>query len=118
MYKRKGCELWTIEERDVGGFCKDKDTVLLMYLKVHKDIDLDSQIDVILEIDGIRYLGYLEGLNLFQGGTLGDFLYSPICYFHICQERYLEGVEIVKEVEYDFNPVSKYVNNYGCTFDE
>ena len=119
MYKRKGCAVWTVEEKDckiititiesrmVGlknGSRKreDKKYFVIKDLWFHKDTELPKQIDVIFEYKDKRYLGYLEfdESRIINAYRDSGFYIIPECKFIICQENYLDGVEIVREIEY------------------
>lgn len=104
MYKREGCSIWTIEEKDfekkILWFGKDgtRAKIGLFNLVTPAKINLFEELDVILELDGKRYLGYLEFVDDIAKGE--EKHSTEFINFVICQENYLEGYKIVKEVEY------------------
>lgn len=109
MYKRKGCELWTIESGDFQDIAKPKkngDNKYVLYkLTWHKSINLLEQIDIILEIGDERILGYLDipsncigenGEDIYDGNSFVR--YNTI--FVAVKYDYLKGVKIEKEIEF------------------
>ena len=99
MYKRVGCEVWTIEDRDCEYIKASPNRFRLYNFTFPKDIEVFGQIDIILEIEGIRYLGYLENISHI---TYLDDTFDKVnhCDFVVCQENYLEDREIIREREY------------------
>ena len=114
MYKRKGCELWTIEETDfrygvlstkieIGEVIKEENYFTINDLFFYKEVKLLDEIDIILEHGDKKYLGYLmvkEDKPIYQYQYDKGILVIPESLFIICQKDYLKDVEIIKEKEY------------------
>lgn len=111
MYKRVGCELWTIEEEDywyLQGYNKLLDNesgFWINQLRWDKSVDLTKEFDVILERkldfgdweETQRFLGYFKYVEVDEEWERLNICHKAI--FIVCQDNYLDGVEIVKEIE-------------------
>lgn len=100
MYKRENCAVWTIEERDFRSIESFDGNFIIKDLWACAEVELLKQIDIILEYQGKRYLGYLD-INNYEFSN--DYAHVIECTYIVCQENYLDGIKIVREIEYNAN---------------
>lgn len=104
MYKRKGCTILIIEKKDFEEFIDwtklgtgGEQRISLKNLTYPCDVNLLDEIDIGLDIDGKLYLGYLD--NFRDIIKINNKCVIREVEFYICQDNYLNNIEIIKEVE-------------------